>query len=1029
MLISTRLPRRRTGSALILVVALVVVLFVVGMGFLGMSQMDRAAGAIGLEDARLDVEANAVCEVVIGQLTRDLWGDDANMLGNGTSSHDVPDEPFDFPCTNSDPAKFGLWDDAWLASTLPEKQAGGVYLWPHITNLAGPNFNRGVAATDTSVLASALEADADGDGVNDSRWLLSPNGQYRWAVRVIDESAMINLNTAGRGTPFDLGNTPYSVDAPAASIEAVWSQYGNGAFKWMASNQSYGAYFGRSLSSQSDIGSAELVKHPDLDYSMQLDNARITDTFPNALPFRPWETFALQSYGVKPGPAAARLELDWPMTFTDRAATVGSYSYTRSADRRYLIPDISETVPLTNPFDAAHINNSLQMYFTSYSWVRNVHPNVMPTGGAPSGAASWDAWMAIYKAGLKTADDPGCLYVNNASPHNALYTKALVAAFALSGAMAPTGGLSSQQVEQAVVNLADWRDADQDLSTTGAGGGSNKVDTVYNTSGIYGNEPQVFITEVAIKHYALSTWSNSRYALELFNPYNVDVNVGYWQIRLGTLAVTIPGGTVVSAGGRLTIRSHATTAEGFGWPSVFIGTAITNGNLLFRNGDINRDIELLRPMLSNQASGAGNPLVIVDRAGNSAISAAMGVSQWLDRPSIGNVTRHASRGDKQWLQSRDVWYNTPTQSFGSQNAEVVTTFYTPYQDGRLASIAVPPDNVVHDFDTVGQLHYLMTVGPQAAGVSGCKAVTDHITAATTGAATGDLYLNWANATRGDYRVLGWLTRMSRRYNSADDNGDGTADDLTELRLPGLVNVNTAPPHVLMCMSYYMSPGMTWHGANGPDGNDEGMDIYQKLAQRKKAVSGFTYQLHQRIYDYRQNATNRGFQEGVGQLGLVNEMTSMKPLLDQLTYTGNSSYVAQSITQYNARLEQPDVARWSTATNRPVPTWYYDTQSSTWVNSSSTAWHCDQESPGSPTEQNFMMDRLTDVGTTRSDVFMVYVLVEDLDRSYTGNFWDPAAKGKFHRRLMVLLDRSKCNYAPGAAGYVRPQIIGRSVMTW
>ncbi|MCG3178498.1 MAG: hypothetical protein BIFFINMI_00826 [Phycisphaerae bacterium] len=990
---------RRRGTAFILVIVLLVVLFVIAMGFMGITRIDRMASQLDLRDSQMHAEANAAIEQVVGLLSQDLWGDDANMLGNGTSSHDVADEPFDVPCTNSDPAKFGLWDDAWLASTLPET-VGADYRWPHVTNLAGTNFGRSVAASDTNVLASTLEADADRDGINDSRWYLSPSGRFRIAVRVVDECSMMNLNTGGRGFADDRGSTPSHIAMVRWNAETQWNNgsapddaYLVSAQHWSGSNpesMNNAYFFGRrSVGSNADGRTATDAA---CDYSMKLDNPRLLDVVPDALPFRPWETLAMQSYGIKAGPCAARIDAGW---FWSMKTTRGT------------MPDIRTN--MTDPTWGTGVNGnwSYRMYYTTYNWVRNVHPSVMPTGGAPSGAASWDAWMAIYKAGLKTADDPGCLYVNNASPHNALYTKALVAAFALSGAMAPTGGLSSQQVEQAVVNLADWRDADQDLSTTGAGGGSNKVDTVYNTSGIYGNEPQVFITEVAIKHYALSTWSNSRYALELFNPYNVDVNVGYWQIRLGTLAVTIPGGTVVSAGGRLTIRSHATTAEGFGWPSVFIGTAITNGNLLFRNGDINRDIELLRPMLSNQASGAGNPLVIVDRAGNSAISAAMGVSQWLDRPSIGNVTRHASRGDKQWLQSRDVWYNTPTQSFGSQNAEVVTTFYTPYQDGRLASIAVPPDNVVHDFDTVGQLHYLMTVGPQAAGVSGCKAVTDHITAATTGAATGDLYLNWANATRGDYRVLGWLTRMSRRYNSADDNGDGTADDLTELRLPGLVNVNTAPPHVIAQLNWQLSPRESWNSqTNGYVYSYE----WQRHEQGKPAASAFIY--NQKIYD---QARASGFTEGVGELGRVSELMDPSAVLNasQFARRPNGSPGACPFSARNIQREME---------------FYYDEYYMNFLPPTDYYFYA-QVAPGNPNERHFLLDRITDVATTRSDTFLVYVLIQDLNVGYSGNYWDAAAGGPHTQRLVALIDRSRCNYPPGNASHQQPTIVLRSQPTW
>jgi len=148
----------------------------------------------------------------------------------------------------------GLDDDPWLASTEPDfdnlknygSPAVSVAYWPHITDLSGvfldlnpapgalephpgtgngaypqqylstadgtatgaagdikSGVNYAVPAVPTGDLAAGDEfvfADADGDGIVDSRWTWAPlpsdGGQaFIMAVRIVDNSAMIDLNT------------------------------------------------------------------------------------------------------------------------------------------------------------------------------------------------------------------------------------------------------------------------------------------------------------------------------------------------------------------------------------------------------------------------------------------------------------------------------------------------------------------------------------------------------------------------------------------------------------------------------------------------------------------------------------------------------------------------------------------------------------------------------------------------------------------------------------------------------------------
>ncbi len=146
----------------------------------------------------------------------------------------------------------GQNDDMWLASTAPvftgqfpngDAVVGGNAYWPHISNVTGVFLDLGPAALvesspgagdlvpsvylstadndpesgDTWLDLNAMQAeflnpttndrfaDADGDGIADSRWTFAPVGgggglTYVMAVRIVDNSALANLNVHSQYT-------------------------------------------------------------------------------------------------------------------------------------------------------------------------------------------------------------------------------------------------------------------------------------------------------------------------------------------------------------------------------------------------------------------------------------------------------------------------------------------------------------------------------------------------------------------------------------------------------------------------------------------------------------------------------------------------------------------------------------------------------------------------------------------------------------------------------------------------------------
>jgi len=198
--------RGRGGSALILTVVLTSLLAIVGVLFVMTSRVEKISSASVVQQRLLDLAIETLIEELSQQLVLDVPG-----LA-GAEYHDYPGP-----------------EDPWLASLEPN-EAG---VWPQISDVTGYLAWRGwsvrnVAITDAApgpfhaVIADhrpialgpneeLLEqlADADGDGVADSKWfeldnVTGPQGRRVYAaVRVIDNCGMINANTAFQFDPYD----------------------------------------------------------------------------------------------------------------------------------------------------------------------------------------------------------------------------------------------------------------------------------------------------------------------------------------------------------------------------------------------------------------------------------------------------------------------------------------------------------------------------------------------------------------------------------------------------------------------------------------------------------------------------------------------------------------------------------------------------------------------------------------------------------------------------------------------------------
>jgi hypothetical protein len=209
---------RRRGSVIVLVAAVLVMVVMIGTAYITSAQFDRQATR-ELNSNNSQQVANVALDPVLNALEKDFVGEDGEYFNSeldpcqGGIEDGAPsrllDEPYDYAGQN----------DLWLASIQPHDDGGvqphddgGVPRWRQVSNLL-PDRNKPFLTDDDAedvpiVPADKLSdtnidqdsrADADGDGLVDSRWARAPVAQigdlqYAVAYRVVDLSGLANVN-------------------------------------------------------------------------------------------------------------------------------------------------------------------------------------------------------------------------------------------------------------------------------------------------------------------------------------------------------------------------------------------------------------------------------------------------------------------------------------------------------------------------------------------------------------------------------------------------------------------------------------------------------------------------------------------------------------------------------------------------------------------------------------------------------------------------------------------------------------------
>ncbi len=888
----------RRGSALILVIVVTVLLAVIGVMFVMVTRLEGVFSASIIQDRRLDEAVRQTTARIEQILMEDLFGsDDPNAMpadGRGLSN-----EPWDAPGP----------DDPWLADLEPvwrgsegtPNPADDLYRWNHITNLAGlsgyqwnRNLRNGEAYTPQAyggivpeypefkkivngqkVLLTKQEiigrpADADGDGVADSVWIALDDtvtgGQTVYAaVRIIDNCAMLNLNTA---FPF--------FQSPAKPVSAAFTR------AWYLNHESTisGPYDhqGRYLS---EINYIPFLRGWDRDtlpddsqaigwypnwYNLLLTRSNSRRVFFGGhneyynLFVQSMETTSpehltpeffhdhLMLYIDKPGSDLFRffgiqdeLEIRNRFLLTSPACAsfegenaayhtfdygrgqygAGGYAHIRSKRIPYTVGNFGKWKERINPdhFDPPSPSSNYSNQYdrrhicTFYSFDRNLPwaRRLPPLGGlAPELYRSVCMPENNHSVNLREnwVKNPG-LEGQKAARKNLLHLMYALRDYYYEY-IDPSWHDAARFSAQVAANLIDYLDADDNAQTgpfgdasfdplkTDPAGQVNQDVTYINRAMIrrmimeiraadeeefagsafdfhldpneviYGVERQPFISKAL--SYKDSEGTLQFFGIELCNPYEDNLDVGGWRVSGGGfLDYTIPNGTAIPA------RGDSSPGRLVLWAvnPAYCVSFIENYGSIQGTGAL-------------QISGAGLPLAETIRLqrptpqadGRYLTADAITPGQLMNLFQDGiHVLR---RGDRDWGFTR-LNPAAAVESFGSDPAITETFLNKPYP-GSSPGVAIPVADSGDTIYTVGDFQKLLWTGSRDTTGRDPNCLTYAI-----GIAGSESNLRYDPNTSPE--LMGFLCTLNR-FNGS---------------LPGRININTAPKHVIAAA---VPPGLT-----------------------------------------------------------------------------------------------------------------------------------------------------------------------------------------------------------------------------
>jgi DNA uptake protein ComE-like DNA-binding protein len=718
----------RAGSALILAVVLTSLLAVLGVLFVMASRVDKMATSAVSENKELDFAV----ESVLAEVSQELVVDVPGVAGQ---------EYCDYFDAN----------DTWLAATEPYEAAGNYY-WQQISD---PYHKLGSDLTlqaeivpeyqEARDIDEGVVADADGDGVADSRWVVVPDisstkGKPIYAaIRIIDNGGMLNVNTAYKFEPNDPNTTMLDV--------------------------------GRS--SQMKINLLALAgapgQPPAVTDEIDLLEARANpDVGLNPSDLRAYEENVIWRYGSPNGPytpfdISDELELRYRFLLNHEDIDTRLEQWGRFRANAFSTPVTSSGETLDSWFQRVgdygsfDPNYSYRHIATTYNMDRIIHPDgtdsqVNAGLGYPkmvniNAADAATISYAIYSALQKS--DPNVLLVAGLTDQAAV------------------GKLAAQLA----VNIVDLRDNDADVSVCGDPSGSTP--TLH-----YGFEAQPFISEIAlqISRSAPDNPSNNHFAVELYNPFDVDMGLSDFKLEIRrhdgeVVGIVSLAGHAIPDGSRFVVTNSYDASTAFG-----VGNLISTGggkedpNLVLAEYERvpesdppafvlreNYDVFLLR-----RVGGTSGNDIYLDKQETQPL--------WFDPNDSNGVTVGYARPDTHWnIVYQDMIPESSVTLGGDNGLPADRKNYNFYNFA----------NATGNFVSIGDIARALTVGPSTDpnDMIGVKLASEP--------AESTVRINLQNPVFAP--IFNYLTVID-----PTDHGRPAA----ETRIKGRININTAPWFVI-----------------------------------------------------------------------------------------------------------------------------------------------------------------------------------------------------------------------------------------
>ncbi len=757
-----KIIRRRNGSALILAVVLTSLLAIVGMMFVMLARVDKTSTSAIAENKELNLAVDTVIARISGELAADVPGAaDSNDPNLRSEYYDYPD-----------------FANRWLASLEPELDDKGtpttlddIYFWRQISdihNILGvlsQNLLPEVVLDSQPVMIGGLPApvDADGDGVSDSRWIMLPDitsskGKPVYAaVRVVDNCGMLNVNT---GFKFDPTNPNLLDGSSQMQINLM-------ALSWRPGFTAY------SLLDETDL----LKQRANPDFGLDPNNLGV------------YERDVVWRYG--------------------------------QPDGLYTPFDISDELEMRNRFllDHSGIDTRLEGWGDEF---RNTISTPVPSGGieldkwfkrAHYGVLDPNAYYYAYRHIGTTynmdriikPDSERMFDVNRDTNAQRLYE-------VLRAGIDPNVAVRQAVAAQLAVNIIDFADNDANVTTLtldpNEGGGT-----------YYGFEAQPFISEVGIKINRLPDRENfNAYAVELYNPFDVNIPLGDFELELVPRDIADPCVFIGFGGREIKARSCfviANIPQLFGIPSSMKVLSDPRLNLFHgwipadKSKPVPEDRRCLSPdprkppiyigwdkngfydlyLRRKVKVGAAERWIYIDKQVVSPFDFCIGEG----------VEKYLGRDVRRWPDDWRIVYQTLKPegldglglvgSLGEPNNVVDTRLFA---GSRISFFLPNPLNPHRRFITIGDIPRVLAIGP---GVSRLTVGEQLQQAALPVPAREDLVrLDLQNPY--NRNVFQYLTVFDPNNDGIDNDGDGLVDETPEFKVPGRININTAPWYVM-----------------------------------------------------------------------------------------------------------------------------------------------------------------------------------------------------------------------------------------